>query len=50
MSMQDRRYVLGKVIDRQLFFERFVGVCESGENSYLIQKSYQMNNLGNLGT
>ena len=46
MSMQERRSALGKVINRQLFFETFVAAFESGKNSNLLAKAYQMNTLG----
>ena len=46
MSMQERRYTLGRLIDRQLFFEAFVADSESGEKSTLLERAYQMNSLG----
>ena len=46
MSMQERRYTLGRLIDRQLFFETFVATIENGENSNLLEKAYQLNSLG----
>ena len=45
MSMQERRYALGRLIDRQLFFEAFVASIESAENSDLLEKAYQLNSL-----
>ena len=45
MSMQERRYALGRLIDRQLFFETFVASIESGENSDLLEKASQLNSL-----
>ena len=46
MSMQDRRYTLGRLIDRQLFFDSFVATIENGENSDLLERAYQLNTLG----
>jgi len=46
MSMQERRYALGKMVDRQLFFELFMkdGNCE--ENTALLERAYEINSLG----
>ena len=46
MSMQERRYMLGRLIDRQLFFDAFVATIENGENSDLLKRAYKLNSLG----
>ena len=45
LSMQDRRYTLGRLIDRQLFIEVFVAGSENAENSSLLEKSYKINTI-----
>ena len=46
MSMQERRYALGRLIDRQLFFETFVSTIENGEKSDLLEMASKLNSLG----
>ena len=46
MSMQERQYSFGRLIDRQLFFDSFVATIENGDNSDLLERAYQLNSLG----
>ena len=49
MSMLKRRKTLGRLIDRQLFFDSFVATIENGENSNFFEMAYQLNSLGGSG-
>ena len=46
LSMQERRLKLGRLIDRQLFFESFAAANESEEKSKLLDEAYKFNTLG----
>ena len=35
---------------RQIFFETFVASLDNGENSDFLEKAYQLNSLGGIGS
>ena len=39
MSMQERRYSLGMLVDRQLFFDSFVATIENGKKSNFLERA-----------